>query len=70
VVACGAGVAAAPAAASALLPPHCRGEDMLLLPLEGAMAAALHAAAAEERSGAEDAQPLPDIYPTQLVQAC
>lgn len=43
---------------------------MLLLPLEGAMAAALHAAAAEERSGAEDAQPLPDIYPTQLVQAC
>ena len=42
---------------------------MLLLPLEGAMAAAVHAAAAEERSAAEDAESLPDIYPTPLVQA-
>ena len=68
-VACGAGVAASPAAAAQLLPPHCRGEDLLLLPLAGAFAAALHAGAAEERGGADDAQTLPDIYPTPLTQA-
>lgn len=69
VLACGSGVAASPAAAAALLPPHCRGEDLLLLPLAGAFTATVHAAAAEERSAGDDAQALPDVYPTPLVQA-
>jgi hypothetical protein len=66
VLACGSGVAALPAAAAALLPPHCRGEDLLLLPLAGAFVATVHAAAAEERAAGDD---LPDVYPTPLVQA-
>jgi hypothetical protein len=69
VLACGSGVAASPAAAAVLLPPHCRGEDLLLLPLAGAFIASVHAAAAEERAAGDDAQPLPDVYPTPLVQA-